>query len=157
MFGQSVFWRESMKPAKFLVFDGRVVLVLVPAFMHLRFWTLILAMFTMGLFWWFERKGIPADSIMRFLRSKLVGSKRTARGVFEERTAVDFGFESAGYIAREQREAMAAAGTQKVPFLARIGLAPKPQAVSEPQKEKTSVTEVKKSAALNLEKDDLDG
>jgi len=149
MFGQPVFWRESMKPAKFLIFDGRVVLVLVPAFMHLRFWTLLLSMAAMAMFWWFDRKGVSADSIMRFLRARIIGPKRTARGVFEERTAVDFGFESAGYLARAQREAaMAAPGAQKMSLLARIGLAPKPQqpAAANPADD-----------SLSLKKDEMDG
>lgn len=121
MFGQSVFWRETMKPAKFLIFDSRVVLVLVPAFMHLRLWTFCLSIFTMGVFWWFDRKGISANSILRFLRSRLIGKKRTARGVFEERTAVDFGFESKGYLIQAQREMIAAAQGPKVSFMARLG------------------------------------
>lgn len=147
MFGQSVFWRETMRPAKFLIFDGRVVLVIVPAFMHLRIWTLLLAIITMFVFWWFERKGISADSIIRFLRTKLIGKKRTARGVFEERLAVDFGFESKVYLAMLAREEMAANPPGKVSFLAKIGLAPKPvkKAASKPLDDQ-----------ISLEKDDAD-
>lgn len=128
MFGQPVFWRETMKPAKFLIFDGRVVLVLVPAFMHLRVWTLIIAIAVMFTFWWFERKGISADSILRFIRAKFVGRRRTARGIFEERTAIDFGFECEGYLKRALSDAaiqkMKEAGQSKG-FLARMGLSGK--------------------------------
>lgn len=130
MFGEPIFWRETMKPAKFLIFDVRVVLVLIPAFMHLRYWTLILAIATMFIFWWFDRKGVSTDSILRFLRARLIGRKRSARGVHEERTAVDFGFECQRYLQRAQMEATLAqmAGVPKPSFLARLGLAPKPKA-----------------------------
>jgi intracellular multiplication protein IcmT len=128
MFGTPVFWRETMKPAKFLIFDGRVVLVLVPAFMHLRYWTLITAIITMFVFWYFDRKGVSANSILRFLRSKLIGRKRSARGVHEERTAVDFGFECRVYLQRLEVERAQAEAAQnpKVGLLAKLGLAPKP-------------------------------
>ena len=128
MFGQPVYWRETMRPAKFLIFDSRAVLVLLPTLMHLRLWTLILAISTMFMFWYFERKGVSADSILRFARARLIGSKRSARGQFEERDAVDFGsFESREYLMRLIREEMARSVVPKVSFLARIGFAPRPE------------------------------
>ena len=102
-YGDTMFWRETMKPARFLIFDGRAVLVLMPAIMHLRPWTLMLAILTMFVFWWFERKGVPAQAILRWLRARLIGQRRSARGVFEERTAVDFGFECAEVLRRQSR------------------------------------------------------
>jgi hypothetical protein len=133
MFGQSVYWRETMKPARFLIFDGRVVLVLIPAVMHFRVWTLILALITMMVFWYFDRKGVPTNSILRFARAKLIGRKRTARGVFEERTAIDFGFESAPYLARmkadEAIELAKIPGNQKKGILAKLGLGKKTPAI----------------------------
>ena len=91
MYGQYVYWRETMKPAKFLIFDSRVVLAIIPVLIHMRLWTFALAVISMFVFWWFDRKNIPADSILRFLRSWLIGKKRSARGLFEERTAIVFG------------------------------------------------------------------
>lgn len=105
MYGQSVFWRESMKPSKFLIFDGRVVLVIVPTFVYMRMWTLGIAIATMFIFWLFERKGVRADAIVRFLRSKIVGNKRSARGIHEERPAVDFGFECKAFLTKAEIEA----------------------------------------------------
>lgn len=125
MFGTSLYWRETMKPARFLIFDGRVVLVILPAFMHLRFWTLIIAIATMFTFWWFDRKGVSADSILRFLRARIIGPKRSARGVFEERTAVDFSFECKKYLERSEFEARKAAAPARTSLLARFGFSPK--------------------------------
>lgn len=93
IFGTPLFWRETHKPGKFLIFEGRVVIVLLLMVMHIRPWTIALAFTVMGVLYFFERKGVPADSILRYLRARLVGRRRTARGVHNERVAVDFHFE----------------------------------------------------------------
>ena len=105
MFGEPVFWRDTMKPAKFLIFDVRAVLALFPALMHMRPWTVALAIAVMGVFWWFDRKGVPADSILRYLRARLVGPRRTARGAHEERLPLDFGFECQIFLDRARVDA----------------------------------------------------
>lgn len=93
IFGTPLFWRETHKPGKFLIFEGRVVIVLLLMVMHIRPWTITLALFVMGVLWYFDRKGVSADSILRYLRARIVGRKRSARGVHAERVAVDFHFE----------------------------------------------------------------
>jgi predicted acetyltransferase len=98
IFGTSLFWRETHKPSKLLIFDGRVVVLLLLALMHMRIWTVALAFFAMFILWWFDRKGVPADAIVRFLRSAIVGRKRSARGLHEERTAVTFSHEPKAYL-----------------------------------------------------------
>jgi hypothetical protein len=95
IYGTSLFWRETHKPGKFLIFEGRVVVVLLLMVMHIRPWTIILAFSVMGILYYFSRKGVPADAILRYLRARLVGRRRTARGVHNERVPVDFHFESA--------------------------------------------------------------
>lgn len=123
MYGQGVFWRETMRNGKFLIFEGRVVFVLLPTFIHLRFWTLITAIFTMFMFWWFERKGITANAILRYLKCRMIGKKRSARGPYEERTAVDFSFEVDIYRRNlEIEEARRKMGGRKPGLLARLGL-----------------------------------
>ena len=128
MYGQYVYWRETMRPAKFLIFDSRVVLAILPVLVHMRLWTLSLAVISMFVFWWFDRKGVPADSILRFLRSWMIGKKRSARGLFEERTAIDFGFECQLYIDNLKREKLnheksavaAVSSSEKISLLSRI-------------------------------------
>ncbi|MFX4300059.1 IcmT/TraK family protein [Pseudosulfitobacter pseudonitzschiae] len=122
MYGQSVFWRETMKNGKFLIFEGRVVFVLLPTFIHMRLWTISIAVFTMFMFWWFDRKGVSTDAIIRFLKSKLIGKKRTARGVYEERSAIDFSFETRVYERNLKIEAARNnATTGKKTLLGRLG------------------------------------
>ena len=94
MFGTPLFLRETHKPGKFLIFEGRVVIVLLLMVMHIRPWTIALAFTVMGVLYFFDRKGVPADSILRYLRARLVGRRRTARGVHNERVPVDFHFEA---------------------------------------------------------------
>ncbi|CAN0597803.1 unnamed protein product, partial [Laminaria digitata] len=111
-----------MKNGKFLIFEGRVVFVLLPTFIHMRLWTISIAVFTMFMFWWFDRKGVSTDAIIRFLKSKLIGKKRTARGVYEERSAIDFSFETRVYERNLKIEAARNnATTGKKTLLGRLG------------------------------------
>lgn len=98
MFGSAMYWRETQKPAKFLFVDGRVVVFLLLMVMHIRVWTIVLAMSAIIVVWLFGRKGIGTDSILRFIRATIVGRKRPARGRDEERSAVDYGFETRGMV-----------------------------------------------------------
>ena len=123
MYGDRVFWRETMMPAKFLIFDSRVVLVIIPFFLHMRLWTLVLTIIVMFVFWWFDGKGVPANAILRFARSWMIGKKRSARGVFEERTAIDFGFESRLYLENLKNEELARSTKTGGSLLERLGLA----------------------------------
>lgn len=135
MFGTPLFWRETHKPGKFLIFEGRVVIVLLLMVMHIRPWTIALAFTVMGVLYFFDRKGVSADSILRYLRARLVGKRRTARGVHNERVPVDFHFE--GRVLRQRRPLPGPKGPttgtdKKAPgLLSRIGLARAPVATPE--------------------------
>jgi len=94
IFGTPLFWRETHKPGKFLIFEGRVVVVLLLTVMHIRPWTIALSILVMGVLYYFSRKGVSADSILRYLRARLVGRRRSARGLHNERVPVDFHFEA---------------------------------------------------------------
>jgi len=116
IFGTPLFWRETHKPGKFLIFEGRVVIVLLLMVMHIRPWTITLALCVMGVLWYFDRKGVSADSILRYLRARLVGRKRSARGVYAERISVDFHFEPSAFRQSERlRAARSASGKGAVP------------------------------------------
>jgi hypothetical protein len=97
-FGTPLYWRESHKQPRFLIFDGRLVITLFLTIMHLRPWTVALTLFAVAVLWFFERKGVSPDSIARFLRARIVGRKRSARGLQAERLPVDFGFETEGHV-----------------------------------------------------------
>jgi hypothetical protein len=108
MFGKSLWWRETHKPVRFLIFDGRIVAILLLTVMHPRWWTLFLAIVTIGVLTFFDRKGIGADSILRAIRSAIVGRKRSARGLADERSAVDFGYETQAMVDLEEFRIMSA-------------------------------------------------
>lgn len=140
IFGTPLFWRETHKPGKFLIFEGRVVIVLLLMVMHIRPWTIGLAFTVMGVLYVFGRKGVPADAILRYLRARIVGRRRTARGVHNERVPVDFHFEVR--MLRRRRALPASQGQKtgndkKAPGpLSRIGLSKGPKKTSDaPRKE----------------------
>lgn len=98
IYGSPLYWRETHKQPRFLVFDGRVVLPILLSILHMRLWTVILAVVILGVLFFFDRKGISTDSILRYLRATFVGKRRTARGVDAERSFVDYGFETPSQI-----------------------------------------------------------
>lgn len=94
IYGSPAFWRETHKQVRFVIFDGRIFVVWLLMIMHLRVWTVLLAIgITFGLFL-LERKGVSADSALRFMRASFAGRRRTARGIQEERRPIDFGYET---------------------------------------------------------------
>lgn len=94
MYGSPIFWRETHKQVRLFVFDGRLSIIFLLMLMHIKWWTLILAVSVTGIMYFFETKGISADSILRALRASFSGRRRTARGVEAERLPVDFGYET---------------------------------------------------------------
>lgn len=145
IFGTPLFWRETHKPGRFLIFEGRVVIVLLLMVMHLRVWTVALAFTVMIVLYLFDRKGVPADAIARYLRARLVGRKRSARGVHNERVPVDFHFEPETFRRKMRAEEAAAVKVGKKGVLAAIGLGGK--------KAKSDAPEPEKGEALRLEKE----
>lgn len=113
-FGTPLYWRETHKQPKFLIFDGRIVVIFLGVILYVRLWTILLAIAVMIVLFLFDRRGIPADSILRFLRSSLVGRRRSARGLGEERPAVDFGFETRAMVLRMAATPSVMPGSPKV-------------------------------------------
>ena len=94
MYGLPLFWRETHKQVRLFIFDGRLTVVFLLMLMHMAWWTFLLAVTVTAVMYFFETKGISADSIFRALRASFAGRRRTARGVEQERRAVDFGYET---------------------------------------------------------------
>jgi hypothetical protein len=103
MFGTPLHWRETHRQPRFLMFDGRIVVLILLTVMHIRVWTIALTVLAIAVLWFFDRKGVSADSILRFLRAAIVGRRRTARGRESERPPVDFGFETATHVDKIKR------------------------------------------------------
>jgi hypothetical protein len=72
-------WRDTMRPARFLVFDGRLVFCLLPFFFHISWMFFYLAIGSMVVFWLLERRGLSVPAAMRRARSWLAGPRRPAR------------------------------------------------------------------------------
>lgn len=98
MYGSSLFWRETHRQPRFLIFDGRLVILLLLMVMHIRIWTVLIAVTAGLVVWYFERKGVSVESIVRYIRAAVIGRHRSARGRGAERYAVDFGFETHRHI-----------------------------------------------------------
>ena len=92
--GKRAFWRETHKPVRFAFLDGRIVPALLLTVMHLRIWTVLLALAAMAALSLFERRGIRADAIPLHLRARIAGRLRPACGIRAERRPVNFHFES---------------------------------------------------------------
>lgn len=100
LFGSPLYWRETHRQPRFLMLDGRIVILLLLMVMHIRVWTIALTLIAIAIQWWFGRKGISPDSILRFIRANIVGKRRTARGFAAERSAVEYGFETETHVER---------------------------------------------------------
>lgn len=94
MYGKTIYWRDTFRNPRFFILDGRIAGVMLIFVMHITLWTFLLLVITAGVLWYFERKSVKPEDILRFLRSSLIGRRRTARGVNAERSAVDYGFET---------------------------------------------------------------
>lgn len=84
-------WRDTMRPARFFVFDGRAVFPLLVFLMHIRVWTLLMAIASMAVFYLLERKGLTAPAAFRALRSWLAGRHRPVERHTRLRRRVDYG------------------------------------------------------------------
>lgn len=86
-----VHWRNTQKPARFFMFDARVAAVLMIFLMHMRLWTLVLAILAFALFYILERVGLTFDSALRAIRCYILGRNRPANHRRSIRRWVDFG------------------------------------------------------------------
>ena len=92
--GERAFWRETHKPVRFAFLDGRIVPALLLAVMHLRIWTVLLALAAIAVLSLCERRGIRADAMPLHLRARILGRLRSARGIRAERRPANFHFEA---------------------------------------------------------------
>ena len=84
-------WRNSMRPTRFFAFDSRAVLGVVLVIVHIRLWTILLAIAVIIAFWFAERAGYSFDSACRRIRTLLLGPKRPAIAIKANRKLVDYG------------------------------------------------------------------
>ena len=91
--GETNYWRETQRPAKFMFLDARIVLFAALALLHFRVWTLGLLGAAAVILFILERQKINPSSLPRMVRSYLRGPEIRARLPAEERHSVDYAFE----------------------------------------------------------------
>ncbi len=99
-FGTPLRWRETHRQPLLLIFDARLILLVLLMLFYIRIWTIALTVVTMIVLFFFARKKVGADDILRFIRARIAGRRRTAMGMAAERMPVDFGFETAADVER---------------------------------------------------------
>jgi len=76
---ESTHWRDSARTARFFVMDARAAFPLILCILHIRMWTIILAMVAMGFFAMLERYGFSVPVFIRWFRCLLAGRHKLSR------------------------------------------------------------------------------
>lgn len=87
-------WRNSFNQPKLWIIDAKSSIVLLAAFMHLRYWTIAVAVFTVLFLAYFEHfKRISLPSALRFLvatyTNRIVGMVRPCRNRMKQNYYID--------------------------------------------------------------------
>lgn len=77
-------WRDSARVARFWIFDSRAVFPLVLLILHIRLWTIIVAVLTTFFFYSLERYGFTVPVFLRWLRSSLAGKRKISSPWWKE-------------------------------------------------------------------------
>lgn len=71
-------WRNTMRPARFLMFDARAVFPFLLLLVHFRIYMVVLAVITTVFFWIVEQRGYTFDAALRWFRAFIVAPNRPA-------------------------------------------------------------------------------
>lgn len=88
---QNFHWRDTMREVRFFAFDARSAAPILLFIMHMRTWTLVLAILTMIAFSMLERRGLTFSAALRSFRSWMTGDYRPATLFSRKRKMIDFG------------------------------------------------------------------
>lgn len=78
-FSATSHWRDSARSARFFVVDARAAFPIFLFLMHIRVWTGVLVLVSAIFFGIIEHYGFTVPVFLRWLRSFLAGSVRSAR------------------------------------------------------------------------------
>ncbi len=84
-------WRNSMRTTRFFAFDSRAALGVLLVIIHLRMWTVLLAVCVVCAFWFAERAGYGLEAACRRIRTLLLGPNRPAVVLKTKRRLIDYG------------------------------------------------------------------
>ncbi len=73
------YWRDSARNARFFLVDAYAVIPLVLFLLHIRWWTLTLALCTTIFFGILERVGFSVPVFCRFLKTCIGGNYKFSR------------------------------------------------------------------------------
>ena len=79
MHDQTIHWRETQRPVRFLCFDARIVIFIGLALAHVRVWTICVLVFAAVALLIMERKGMRPENAGRHFRTWLSGPAIRAR------------------------------------------------------------------------------
>lgn len=83
-------WRDTHKPARFFFLDARAGIPLLATLLHVKPWTVTVAVLVIGLFWYLERVGLDIASASRALRCYFAGDVRPASPAIKTRSMIDY-------------------------------------------------------------------
>ena len=105
IYGRHADWRETWRPVLAGPVDGRALFFIIPLFVYLSMFTLMLMIIILMVFWMLQHRKIQPDNVLKWLRSQTLGPRRTARGITDRRMPMDYGFERLEDYLRAEREA----------------------------------------------------
>ncbi len=98
-----LYWRTSFRQPKMGPFDYRVIFLIFPFLFYVRLSSLAFLAVMLAVIWVLQQRKVEPDNIIRWVRARMAGDARTAHGVGRLREAVDYGFEDAKMMEREER------------------------------------------------------
>lgn len=107
VYGRHANWRETWRPVMAGPVDGRALFFIIPLFLYLSVKTLILMVMILFVFWMLQRRKVQPDNVLKWMRSKIIGPRRSSRGLSDMRMPVDYGFETMDDYRRAERETRA--------------------------------------------------
>ncbi len=84
-------WRDTMRPARFIMFDARAALLVIMFILHPRSYTLFIFVVALIGFYFLERMGLTFEAALRALRAWLCGNSRPAHIWTHRRFWIDLG------------------------------------------------------------------
>jgi hypothetical protein len=85
-------WRDTYRPARFFVIDGRILFLIIPMLIHVRWYTVGPTVVVAAVLFYFEkRRDMDVPSAVRMARSWLAGPIRRGQYPGKIRYPVDYG------------------------------------------------------------------
>jgi len=90
MIGDCNHWRDTQKPARFFMFDPRIVVFVGLFLLHIKLWTFVVLVMVAIINIVLEYRGIRITHMHRILKTYLTGPTIPARGVANLRYASEY-------------------------------------------------------------------